>query len=70
MDPVEPLVDAFEQRLEVTAPVAEPGPLVAMKVQAMMNRSSEKQGTDLLDIVRLAFDEATRPFALAQIRRN
>ncbi|WP_200901107.1 hypothetical protein [Nostocoides japonicum] len=29
--------------IEVTAPVAEPGPLVAMKLQAVMNRSVEKQ---------------------------
>ncbi|MDN5750597.1 MAG: hypothetical protein L0H64_19155, partial [Pseudonocardia sp.] len=40
--------------IEVTAPVAEPGPLVAMKLQAIMNRSVEKQGTDLLDIIRLS----------------
>ncbi len=53
--------------VEVTTPVAEPGPLIAMKLQAVMNRSAEKQGTDLLDIVRLTFDPATRPTALAQI---
>lgn len=54
-------------RVEATTPVAEPGPLIAMKLQAVMNRSGDKQGTDLLDIVRLTFDEATRPTALAQI---
>lgn len=54
-------------RVEVTTPVAEPGPLIAMKLQAVMNRSADKQGTDLLDIVRLTFDEATRPVALAQL---
>jgi hypothetical protein len=32
-----------------------------------MNRSADKQGTDLLDILRLAFDEGTRPAALTQI---
>ncbi|TRW47686.1 prevent-host-death protein [Georgenia yuyongxinii] len=53
--------------VEVTTPVAEPGPLIAMKLQAVMNRSAQKQGTDLLDIVRLTFDEATRPMALAQL---
>ncbi len=53
--------------LTVTTPVAEPGPLIAMKLQAVMNRSVDKQGTDLLDIVRLTFDQATRPAALAQI---
>lgn len=53
--------------IEVTSPVAEPGPLVAMKLQAIMNRGVEKQGTDLQDIIRLTFDERTRPAALAQI---
>ena len=38
-----------------------------MKLQAVMNRAVNKQGTDLLDIVRLTFDEATRPVALSQI---
>lgn len=53
--------------VEVTTPVAEPGPLIAMKLQAVMNRSVEKQGTDLQDILRLTFDEATRPVALSQL---
>lgn len=52
---------------EVTTLVAEPGPLIAMKLQAVMNRASEKQGTDLLDIVRLVLDPSTRPKAFAQI---
>jgi len=55
------------QKVEVTTRVAEPGPLIAMKLQAVMNRSVEKQGTDLLDIVRLTFDGATRPAAIEQI---
>jgi hypothetical protein len=55
------------ERVEVTAPVAEPRPLIATKLQSVMNRSVDKQGTDLLDIVRLAFDQAARPVALAQI---
>lgn len=54
-------------RIEVTTPVAEPGPLIAMKLQAVMNRGTAKQGTDLLDIVRLTFDPATRSAAVAQI---
>ncbi|UTT51048.1 hypothetical protein [Rhodococcus gordoniae] len=33
----------------------------------MMNRSTNKQGTDLLDIVHLTLDPATRPTALAQL---
>ena len=52
------------EHVEVTTPVAEPGPLIAMKLQAVMNRSVDKQGTDLLDIVRLAVDRNTRPVAL------
>jgi hypothetical protein len=54
-------------RVQVATPVAEPGPLIAMKLQAIMNRSVAKQGTDLLDIVSLALDPATRPVAVAQI---
>lgn len=54
-------------RIEVTTPVAEPGPLIAMKLQAVMNRSSQKQGTDLQDIVRLTLDRTSRPLGLAQI---
>jgi hypothetical protein len=53
--------------VEATTRVAEPGPLIAMKIQAVMNRSVEKQGTDLLDIVRLTLDPETRPVALRQI---
>jgi hypothetical protein len=54
-------------RIEVSTRVAEPGPLIAMKLQSVMNRSEDKQGTDLLDIVRLMLDAETRPVALAQI---
>lgn len=61
------LVRASGERIDVTTPVAESGPLIAMKLQAVMNRAADKQGTDLLDIVRLTFDEATRPAALTQI---
>jgi hypothetical protein len=63
------VVRANGERFEVTTLVAEPGPLVAMKLQAVMNRSVEKQGTDLLDIVRLALDETTRPVVFDQISR-
>ena len=55
------------ERVEAIAPVAEPGPLIAMKLQAIMNRAVSKQGTDLLDIVRLTFDADTRTAALSQI---
>ncbi|MCZ4640306.1 MULTISPECIES: nucleotidyl transferase AbiEii/AbiGii toxin family protein [Rhodococcus] len=61
------VIRAHGNLVEVTTPVAEPGPLIAMKLQAVMNRSGDKQGTDLLDIVHLALDAATRPAAMAQI---
>jgi hypothetical protein len=50
-----------------TTLVAEPGPLIAMKLQAIMNREVAKQGTDLQDIVRLILDQEARPAALAQL---
>ena len=53
--------------VEVTTPVAGPGPLIAMKLQAIMNRATAKQGTDLQDIARLILDEQARPAALAQL---
>ena len=54
--------------VEVSTLVAEPGPLlIAMKLQAIMNRATAKQGTDLQDIARLILDEQARPAALAQL---
>lgn len=41
--------------------VAEPGPLVATKLQALPNRSRAKEATDLLDIVRLTLDARAGP---------
>lgn len=38
--------------------VAESGALIAMKLQSIMNRGAAKEGTDLLDIVRLSLDQA------------
>jgi hypothetical protein len=46
--------------------VAQPGPLVAMKLQAIMNRPRAKEGTDLLDIVRLALDAQAGPLVRTQ----
>ena len=54
-------------RFHVDALVAEPGPLIAMKLQAVMNRSTAKQGTDLLDLVRLTLDRSAGPDARAQL---
>lgn len=47
--------------------MAEPGPLVAMKLQAIMDREKQKQGTDLLDIMRIMLDEDAGPKAWSQI---
>ena len=52
---------------EVVAHVAEPGPLIAMKLQSVMNRTVNKERTDLLDIVRLTLDHAAGPAARAQL---
>ena len=46
---------------DVTVAVAEPGPLITMKLQSIMNRGAAKEGTDLLDIIRLCLDPATGP---------
>jgi hypothetical protein len=53
----------------LTVRVAEPGPLVAMKLQSVMNRPTAKEGTDLLDIVRLALDGNCGPVVFAQLER-
>lgn len=54
--------------VEATTPVALPGPLVAMKLQSIANRSSGKAGTDLLDIVRLTLDSGAGPQVRDQLR--
>ena len=53
--------------VRVTTHVAEPGPLVAMKLQAVMNRGAAKQGTDLQDIVRLTLDPRARERLISQL---
>lgn len=47
--------------------VAAPGPLVAMKMQAVMNRPAAKEATDLLDIVRLMLDPVAGPASRQQL---
>lgn len=47
--------------------VSEPGPIVAMKLQSIMNRGSAKEGTDLLDIVRLTLDPVCGPVSRDQL---
>ncbi len=53
--------------VSAVAYVAEPGPLVAMKLQAVLLRPTAKEGTDLLDIVTILLDPAARDIALTQL---
>ncbi|WDZ86694.1 hypothetical protein [Micromonospora cathayae] len=52
---------------DLAVDVAEPGPLVAMKLQSIMNRGQAKEGTDLLDIIRLCLDPLAGPTLLGQL---
>jgi hypothetical protein len=52
---------------EHTVRVAEPGPLVATKLQALPNRSRAKEATDVLDIARLVLDHRTGAVVRTQL---
>jgi hypothetical protein len=52
---------------DLAVAVAEPGPLIAMKLQSTMNRGAAKEGTDLLDIVRLCLDPVAGPVLRVQL---
>lgn len=54
-----PMRIAADNSPPVTVLVARPAALVAMKLQSVMNRGAAKEGTDLLDIVRLTTDPTT-----------
>lgn len=62
-----PVILRAEQSDEVLIRVAEPGPLIAMKLQSTIDRGAEKEGTDLLDIMRLVLDRHAGPVARSQI---
>ena len=62
------VMDRGTEMLRVEARVAQPGPLVAMKLQSVQNRGSAKEGTDLLDIVRLTLDPDAGERVRAQLR--
>jgi hypothetical protein len=62
-----PVIIRAQQSDEITVRVAEPGPLIAMKLQSTIDRGEEKEGTDLLDAVRLVFDRHAGPIARSQI---
>jgi hypothetical protein len=61
-----PVVIRSSGTADLTVDVAQAGPLVAMKLQSIMNRGSAKEGTDLLDIVSLTLD----PVAGLVVRRQ
>ena len=54
---------------DLTVRVAEPGALVATKLQSVMNRGREKEGTDLLDIIRLTLDRSSGPASLRALEQ-
>ena len=47
--------------------VAEPGPIIAMKLQSIMNRGAAKEATDLLDILRITLDRDCGPLSRDQL---
>lgn len=63
--PVHLVADGVEP---VTALVAQPAALVAMKLLSVMNRGAAKEETDLLDIVRLVTDPATAASVIEGLR--
>ena len=56
-----------QSMVRAVARVAEPGPLVAMKLQAVLLRSTPEEGTHLLDIVTILLDPVARDVALTQL---
>lgn len=59
--------DGRSKSADVIVLVAEPGPLIATKLQALPNRTKAKEATDLLDIIRLTLDSETSQTARAQL---
>lgn len=62
-----PLVLRADNLDAVEVRVAEPGPLVAMKLQNLPNRPSAKEATDLLDISKLLLDRSTASQVRSQL---
>jgi hypothetical protein len=63
-----PMIIRAKDMPDLTVAIGEPGPLVAMKLQSIMNRGAAKEGTDLIDILRLTLDRTTGPALLAQLQ--
>jgi hypothetical protein len=51
----------------LTVKVSEPGPIIAMKLQSIMNRGAAKEATDLLDVVRITLDHECGPVSRDQL---
>jgi hypothetical protein len=64
-----PVIIGAQGQADLEVAVAEPGPLIAMKLQSTFDRGSAKEGTDLLDIVRLTLDRNSGPTAREQLSR-
>lgn len=62
-----PMILKAEDLEPVELRIAEPGPLVAMKLQSLPNRPSNKEATDLLDISKLMLDRSTAARARTQL---
>ena len=54
-----PVTIRADNSADINVLVAEPGPLVAMKLQSLPDRTIAKEATDLFDIVRLVLDRET-----------
>lgn len=52
---------------ELIVNVADPGPLIAMKLQSIMNRGAAKEATDLLDTIRLSLDPTAGPVSRSHL---
>lgn len=62
-----PMILRAADMADLTVAVGEPGPLIAMKLQSIMNRGAAKEGTDLLDIIQLTLDRTTGPLSRSQL---
>lgn len=56
--------------VEVEALVARPGPLVAMKLKASVDRTEAKEATDLLDVIRLVTDPVSAQQVTEEFRSS
>lgn len=63
-----PVCLATDNAAPVSVLVSRPAPLVAMKLQSVMNRGAAKEGTDLLDVVRLTTDPTTAACVIDGLR--